>query len=139
MYDNLLIDGQQRSLGDQCYLEDQFPVFGYPLVRVTLVGQKFFETGAHFHCYITERMGDWGPRSYYSSELQGGCVRESRESVMTRLRRSSCSSDGQVTQVPVGFMVDRPDMPDRGTGLRACLKAEGRGVLVAWKCENIRV
>lgn len=79
MYDNLLIDGQQRLWAIQCYLEDQFPVFGYRWSEVTLVDQRFFETGAHFHCYITESEDEAYLKSYYNMMNFGGTAHRESE------------------------------------------------------------
>ena len=49
------------------------------------------------------------------------------------------TSDGQATQVPVGFMVDEPICQIAGQGFERVLKAEDPSVLVAWKCENVGV
>lgn len=79
MYDNLLIDGQQRLWAIQCYLEDQFPVFGYRWSEVTRVDQRFFETGAHFHCYITNSEDEEYLKSYYNMTNFGGTAHQESE------------------------------------------------------------
>lgn len=78
-YDNLLIDGQQRMWAIQCYLEDQFPVFGYRWSEVTEVDRRGFEFTAHFHCYITNSDDEAYLRSYYDMMNFGGTAHKESE------------------------------------------------------------
>lgn len=78
-FDNLLIDGQQRMWAIQCYLEDQFPVFGYRWSEVTPVDRRFFEFTAHFHCYITSSEDEEYLKSYYNMMNFGGTAHKESE------------------------------------------------------------
>ena len=71
-FDNLLIDGQQRMWAVQCYLSDEFPVFGYRWSETTIVDKRGFENSRHFHCYITESEDEQYLRSYYNMMNFGG-------------------------------------------------------------------
>lgn len=71
-YDNLLIDGQQRLYAIQCYIEDQFPVFGHYWSEVTKVDGRFFGTSTHFGCYITSTEDEQYLRNYYNLMNFGG-------------------------------------------------------------------
>lgn len=71
-FDNLLIDGQQRMWALQCYLTDEFPVFGHYWSEVTEVDRRGFEFSRHFHCYITKSEDEDYLRSYYNMMNFGG-------------------------------------------------------------------
>lgn len=78
-YDNLLIDGQQRMWALQCYLSDEFAVFGYRWSEVTEVDRRGFEMSRHFHCYITESEDEEYLRSYYNMMNFGGVAHKESE------------------------------------------------------------
>lgn len=78
-YNNLLIDGQQRMWAIQCYLEDQFPVFGYKWSEVTEVDRRGFELTTHFYCYITNSDDEAYLRSYYNMMNFGGTAHKESE------------------------------------------------------------
>lgn len=71
-YDNLLIDGQQRMWALQCYLSDEFEVFGYKWSDTTDVDKRGFENSRHFHCYITESNDERYLKDYYNMMNFGG-------------------------------------------------------------------
>ena len=54
-------------------------MFGYRWSEVTLVDQRFFETGAHFHCYITESEDEAYLKSYYNMMNFGGTAHRESE------------------------------------------------------------
>ena len=64
--DNLLIDGQQRMWALQCYLSDEFHVFGYKWSEITDADKRGFEFSRHFHCYITKSDDEKYLREYYN-------------------------------------------------------------------------
>jgi hypothetical protein len=70
--DNLLIDGQQRMNALECYLEDQFPVFGFLWSEVTDADRRGFEVSRHFSCYITASEDEAYLRNYYNMTNFGG-------------------------------------------------------------------
>lgn len=72
VFDNLLIDGQQRMYAIQCYLEDQFKVFGYYWSETTDVDKRFFECNTSFPSYITETDDEQALRDYYNMMNFGG-------------------------------------------------------------------
>ena len=78
-FDNLLIDGQQRLWALQCYLSDEFPVFGYRWSEVTEVDRRGFECSRHFHCYITNSEDEDYLRSYYNMMNFGGTAHHEEE------------------------------------------------------------
>lgn len=47
------------------------------------------------------------------------------------------TSDGTVSQVPVGVMVDKPICEIAGSGFERVLVAEDPTVTVMWKCEAL--
>lgn len=71
-YDNLLIDGQQRMLALQDYVEDKFPVYGYRYSEVTAVDRRVFEFGTHFSSYRTNSEDEQFLRDYYNLMNFGG-------------------------------------------------------------------
>lgn len=75
-YDNLLIDGQQRLHALQCYIENQFPVFGFYWDEVTDADRRGFENGRHFHSYVTDSIDDQYLRDYYNMMNFGGTPHE---------------------------------------------------------------
>ena len=80
-FDNLLIDGQQRMNALQCYLQDEFPVYGYRYSEVTEVDRRFFEFSTHFHCYITKSDDEAYLRDYYNRMDFGGTPHKEGEQV----------------------------------------------------------
>lgn len=71
-YDNLLIDGQQRLWSFQCYLNDEFPVFGYRWSETTDIDKRWFRYGVKFGSYITETDDEDYLRNYYNMMNFGG-------------------------------------------------------------------
>lgn len=71
-FDNLLLDGQQRLHAIECYLNDEFPVFGYRWSEVTEADRRQWEISTHFHSYITESEDEAYLRSYYNMMNFGG-------------------------------------------------------------------
>jgi hypothetical protein len=71
-YDNLLIDGQQRLLALQDYIEDKFPVYGYHYSEVTDVDRRMFEISTHFSSYCTNSEDEQFLRDYYNLMNFGG-------------------------------------------------------------------
>lgn len=78
-FDNLLIDGQQRLWSLQCYLSDEFPVFGYRWSEITEVDRRVFEYSRHFHCFITKSEDEAYLRSYYNRMNFGGTAHKEDE------------------------------------------------------------
>ena len=78
-FDNLLIDGQQRMWALQCYLSDEFPVFGYRWSEITDADRRGFEFSRHFHCYITNSEDEEYLRSYYNMMNFGGTAHKEDE------------------------------------------------------------
>lgn len=81
--DGLLIDGQQRLHSLQCYLEDQFPVFGYRWSEVTAVDKRFFMYSTTFASYITETENVDYLKEYYNIMNFGGTAHKESERVDT--------------------------------------------------------
>lgn len=71
-YDNLLIDGQQRLHAVECYLNDDFPVFGYHWSEVTKIDRRYWEMTVHFGSYVTETENEQYLRDYYNMTNFGG-------------------------------------------------------------------
>lgn len=78
-YDNLLIDGQQRLHAIECYLNDEFPVFGYRWSEVTKVDRRVWEMTIHFRSYITETENETYLRDYYNLMNFGGTAHKETE------------------------------------------------------------
>jgi hypothetical protein len=78
-YDNLLIDGQQRLWAIQCYLQDEFPVFGYRWSETTEVDKRCFEYSTHFHCYITNSNDEAYLKGYYNTMNFSGTSHKTEE------------------------------------------------------------
>lgn len=78
-YDNLLIDGQQRLHAIECYLNDEFPVFGYRWSEVTVVDRRIWEMTTHFRSYITETEDEAFLRNYYNLTNFGGTAHKETE------------------------------------------------------------
>ncbi len=78
-YDNLLIDGQQRMLALQDYIEDKFPVFGYRYSEVTDVDRRMFEISTHFSSYRTNSEDEQFLREYYNLMNFGGTAHKDDE------------------------------------------------------------
>jgi len=70
--DNLLIDGQQRMHSIECYLKDQFKVFGYYWSETTEIDKRGFRNSRHFPCYITETNDETYLKNYYNTMNFGG-------------------------------------------------------------------
>lgn len=71
-FDNLLIDGQQRLYAVQCYLNDDFPVFGWHWSEVTIVDRRMWEMTTIFGSYVTETEDEDYLRGYYNLMNFGG-------------------------------------------------------------------
>lgn len=78
-FDNLLIDGQQRMWALQCYLSDEFQVFGFLWSEVTQADRRGFEYSRHFHCYITKSEDEQYLRDYYNTMNFGGVAHKESE------------------------------------------------------------
>lgn len=70
--DNLLIDGQQRMRAIECYLMDQFPVFGYHWSEVTEVDKRVWSMSTIFASYRTDTTDEKYLRDYYNMTNFGG-------------------------------------------------------------------
>jgi hypothetical protein len=79
VYDNLLIDGQQRMKAIEEYLEGRFKVFGYLWDETTVADKRGFANARHFHCYITSSMDEGYLRGYYNMMNFGGTAHKSEE------------------------------------------------------------
>jgi len=77
--DNILIDGQQRMHAIECYLRDEFPVFGYRWSEVTPVDRRAFSFSRHFHSYITSSEDEDYLRGYYDTMNFGGVAHKESE------------------------------------------------------------
>lgn len=77
--DNLLIDGQQRMHAIQCYLDDDFPVFGWHWSEVTIVDRRMWEMTVHFNSYVTETEDEEYLKSYYNLTNFGGTAHKESE------------------------------------------------------------
>jgi len=78
-YDNLLIDGQQRLHAIQCYLSDEFPVFGYRWSETTVIDKRRFKTSVKFGSYICETDDEQYLRNYYNMMNFGGIAHKESE------------------------------------------------------------
>lgn len=70
--DNLLIDGQQRMNAIECYLNDEFKVFGYLWSETTQIDKRIWKMSVHFHAFITESEDEVYLRNYYNLMNFGG-------------------------------------------------------------------
>lgn len=70
--DNILLDGQQRMWALECYLKNEFPVFGYKWSEITRVDKRAFAMSRHFACYITQSDDEQYLRKYYNMMNFGG-------------------------------------------------------------------
>lgn len=70
--DDLLIDGQQRMNAIECYLRDEFAVFGWRWSEVTEVDQRVWEMAILFESYVTATEDEDYLRSYYDLLNFGG-------------------------------------------------------------------
>jgi hypothetical protein len=70
--DNLLIDGQQRMNTIECYLNDEFPVFGCRWSEVTPVDERIWSMTTIFGSYVTETTNEAYLRGYYDMTNFGG-------------------------------------------------------------------
>lgn len=70
--DNLLIDGQQRMHAIECYVDDQFPVFGWHWSEVTEIDRRAWEMSTAFASYETDSEDETFLRSYYDMMNFGG-------------------------------------------------------------------
>lgn len=78
-YDNLLIDGQQRMHAIECYLNDEFPVFGWRWSEVTAFDRRQWEMSTIFASYITQTEDEDYLRGYYDLTNFGGTAHEAHE------------------------------------------------------------
>ncbi|WP_179302410.1 DUF262 domain-containing protein [Mesorhizobium sp. WSM4308] len=78
-FDNLLIDGQQRLYAIQCYLNDDFPVFGWHWSEVTVVDRRVWEMTVHFNSYVTNTEDESYLRGYYNLMNFGGVAHKESE------------------------------------------------------------
>ena len=78
-YDNLLIDGQQRLHAVECYLNDEFPVFGWRWSDVTIVDKRIWDMSIGFASYVTETEDENYLRSYYDLMNFGGTAHRETE------------------------------------------------------------
>ena len=78
-FDDLLIDGQQRMDAIECYLNDEFRVFGYYWSETTEVDKRFWEASTHFGCYITNTTDESFLREYYNLTNFGGTAHKENE------------------------------------------------------------
>lgn len=70
-FDNLLIDGQQRMNAIECYLTNEFPVFGCLYDDLSAVEKRSF-AGRHFHSYVTKSDDEDFLKNYYTRLNFGG-------------------------------------------------------------------
>lgn len=70
--DNLLIDGQQRMNAIECYLNDEFPVFGCLWSEVSKTDERVWSMTTIFGSYVTETTEESYLRSYYNLTNFGG-------------------------------------------------------------------
>ena len=77
--DNLLIDGQQRMIALQRYLEDGFAVFGHRWSEVTVLDRRAFEYSTSFPCYETQSTDEQWLRDYYNRMNFGGTAHKKEE------------------------------------------------------------
>lgn len=77
--DNLLIDGQQRLWAIECYLRDDFPVFGYRWSEVSEADRRSFSFSRHFSSYITSSEDEEYLRGYYDMMNFGGVAHKESE------------------------------------------------------------
>lgn len=70
--DNLLIDGQQRMNAIQCYLDDEFKVFGYRWSETTEIDKRVWAMTTIFGSYVTETEDEDYLRGYYDLTNFGG-------------------------------------------------------------------
>lgn len=75
MFDNLLIDGQQRLVSIQEYLSGELEVFGYRWTSLERAEQRSFES-RHFHCFITNSTDEAYLRGYYDLMNFGGAAHD---------------------------------------------------------------
>lgn len=78
-FDNLLIDGQQRMNAIQCYLDDDFPVFGWHWSEVTIVDRRAWEMTTVFASYVTETEDESYLRNYYNTMNFSGTAHKESE------------------------------------------------------------
>ena len=69
---NLLVDGQQRMMSLQRYLDDEIEVFGARYSQLTLEDAHRLEDGRSFPCYRVETEDDGYLRGYYDLMNFGG-------------------------------------------------------------------
>jgi hypothetical protein len=77
--DNLLIDGQQRMRAIECYLMDQFPVFGYHWSETTVVDKRMWSMTTVFASYRTDTTDEDYLRNYYNITNFGGTAHTEQE------------------------------------------------------------
>lgn len=70
--DNLLIDGQQRMNAVECYLADEFKVFGFRWSETTEIDKRVWGMTTIFGSYVTETEDEDYLRGYYDLTNFGG-------------------------------------------------------------------
>ena len=78
-FDMLLIDGQQRLYAIECYLNNEFPVFGYHWSETTAVDRRVWEVSINFSSYVTETEDEAYLRNYYNLTNFGGVAHKESE------------------------------------------------------------
>lgn len=78
-FDHLLIDGQQRLHAIECYLRDEFPVFGWRWSEVTDVDRRRWEMTTIFSSYVTDSEDEEYLRAYYNLTNFGGTPHKESE------------------------------------------------------------
>lgn len=77
--DHVLIDGQQRMNAIECYLNDEFEVFGRLWSEVTPVDERVWSMTTIFASYITETTDEIYLRGYYDLTNFGGTPHKETE------------------------------------------------------------
>lgn len=78
-HDRLLIDGQQRMLAIQAYIEDEFPVFGCHWSEVPARDERRWSMTTSFACYVTTSEDEAFLRVYYDVMNFGGTSHQESE------------------------------------------------------------
>lgn len=77
--DYLLIDGQQRMNAIQCYIENEFPVFGYLFSELTPPDTRRWGMSVVFASYVTSTEDEEYLRAYYNLTNFGGVAHKESE------------------------------------------------------------
>ena len=77
--DFILIDGQQRMNAVECYLNDEFQVFGHYWSEVTKVDERIWSMTTIFASYMTETTDEAYLRGYYDMTNFGGTPHKETE------------------------------------------------------------